>query len=46
MATTAELEYWNDGMMGFGEMGYCDIDKIPLDSEVKKSIFLLTSTPL
>jgi hypothetical protein len=40
------LEYWNDGIMGFGGMGYWDVDKAPLDSEVNKerSIFPLIST--
>jgi hypothetical protein len=40
------LEYWNDGIMGFGGMGYWDVDKAPLDSEVNKerSIFPLIPT--
>jgi len=28
----SQLEYWNDGILGFGEMEYWDIGKIPLDS--------------
>jgi hypothetical protein len=32
------LEYWNTGIMGFGQMEYWDIDKIPLDSEVDKRV--------
>ncbi len=30
--------------MGFGEMGYWDIDKIPLDREVNKRVFFFIST--
>jgi hypothetical protein len=29
------LEYWNDGIMGSGKMGWWDIDNTPLDKEVK-----------
>jgi len=29
------LEYWNDGIMGSGKMGWWDIDNGPLDKEVK-----------
>jgi hypothetical protein len=29
------LEYWNDGIMGFGKMEKRVIDKIHFDSEVK-----------
>jgi hypothetical protein len=32
------LEYWNDGIMGFGQMEYWDIDNVPLDSEVDKEV--------
>jgi hypothetical protein len=35
------LEYWNDGIMGFGGMGYWDVDKAPLDSEVNKGVSFL-----
>jgi hypothetical protein len=31
------LEYWNDGIMGFGKMGKWVIDKIYLDRVVKKN---------
>jgi hypothetical protein len=30
------LEYWNDGKMGFGKMGYWCIAKILLDRKVNK----------
>ena len=30
------LEYWNDGIMGSGEMGQCFIGKIPFDNKVNK----------
>jgi len=30
------LEYWNDGVMGFGKMEKWVIDKIYLDRVVKK----------
>ncbi len=33
---TGILEYWNDGIMGFGQMEYWDMDNVPLDSEVDK----------
>jgi hypothetical protein len=29
------LEYWNDGIVGFGKMEKWGIDKIHCDSEVK-----------
>jgi len=32
------LEYWNDGIMGSGKMGYWSIGKIPLDREAIKCI--------
>ncbi len=39
------LEYWNDGIMGFGQMEYWDIDNVPLDSEVDKEVsFPIVST--
>jgi hypothetical protein len=31
------LEYWNDGVMGFGKTGKWVIDKIYLDRIVKKN---------
>ncbi len=39
------LEYWNDGIMGFGKMGQWFIGKIPLDMEIDNVIeknFVLT----
>jgi hypothetical protein len=32
------LEQWNDGIMGFGQMGHRLIGKTPLDSEVHKRV--------
>jgi hypothetical protein len=32
------LEYWNTGVMGFGEMGMWAIDKISHDGQQNKSI--------
>ena len=29
---------WNTGIMGFGGMGYWDVDKAPPDSEVNKGV--------
>jgi len=37
----SQLEYWNYGIMGFGGMGYWDVDKAPLDSEVNKGVSFL-----
>jgi len=34
--TTGILEYWNDGVMGFGKMGKWVVDKIYSDRVVKK----------
>jgi hypothetical protein len=34
--TIGTLEYWNDGVMGFGKTGKWVIDKIYLDRIVKK----------
>jgi hypothetical protein len=30
-------EYWNDGIMGSGKMGWWDIDNTPFDKDVKNS---------
>jgi hypothetical protein len=32
------LEYWNNGVMGFGKMGMWAIDKICLDWAAKKNL--------
>jgi hypothetical protein len=41
LLTIGILEYWNDGIMGFGGMGYWDVDKAPLDNEVNKGVSFL-----
>jgi hypothetical protein len=35
------VEYWNNGILGFGEMGYWDNDKIHLESEVDELVSFL-----
>ncbi len=41
----SQLEYWNDGIMGFGQMEYWDMDNVPLGSQVNKEIsFPIVST--
>ena len=41
------LEYWNDGMLGFGKMRTWDIGNISLNRKwkvfIKKQIFLITN---
>jgi len=43
------MEYWNDGILGFGKMAYWVIGKIPLDTEPGSLYifsFLLKPIPL
>ncbi|RZB38095.1 MAG: hypothetical protein SRB2_00441 [Desulfobacteraceae bacterium Eth-SRB2] len=41
--TIGVLEYWNDGIMRFGKMEKWVIEKINLDSVVKKNITIKNS---
>jgi len=40
------LEYWNDGIMGFGQMEYWDMDNVPLEAKlIKKYLSLSINIP-
>jgi hypothetical protein len=36
------MEYWNDGIMGFGKMVYWVIGKVPLDTEAHSYKWLIS----
>ena len=38
LGASPQLECWNNGIMGFGQMGQRLIGKIPIDSEVHKRV--------